>query len=67
MDKELIAFWWGRTMPEKHKELRNLSNLTGDDLKTLKKLKDEIDNAEKNGIKLDFGHHVCKKDLFVRD
>ena len=62
--KELMGFWWGRTMPEKHKELRNLSNLTQDELKMLQELKDVKETAEKHGIKLGFGEHVSKKDLF---
>ena len=62
--KELMGFWWGRTLPKKHKELRNLSDLTADQVGTLSELKDIVENAEKHGIKLGFGQHVRKKDLF---
>ena len=60
---EIRSWWWGRMMPEKYVELRDLSSLTTSQEKELQDLKHLVEVAERQGIKLPFGQYVKKGDL----
>ena len=62
-EREIIAFWWGRVLPESCKHLANLSILCKDEIAELSVLKETLIEAKKKGVDLTWGHHVKKKSV----
>ena len=55
--RKIIAWWWGRVVPEEVKSSRNLSDLSEAQLEELERLKEVFQTAQKNGVDyLGWGH-----------
>ena len=58
------SWWWGRTLPEEDFKMIDLSDLTKENVQRLRDLKQLVELAEEEGIKLPFGQYIKKGDLY---
>ena len=61
---QIRSWWWGRTLPEEDFKTIDLSDLTKEDVKRLRDLKQLVELAEEKGIELPFGQYMKRGDLY---